>query len=366
MFLNTIKDLKKKLKPNKYKKVFILTGKKSFFSSGINKLIEKSLTTQKSFFYFKTSKIPEIDELKKIIIKINKFKPDLILAIGGGTVLDLAKIANSFDNVKNLHSRIIGSKYKIKKKRPLFAIPTTAGSGAEITANAVIYINKIKYSVEDNSLIPNFYLLVPKVIINLDRKIKASSGFDAIAQSIESLFSKKSNSKSLYFAKKSLRISLSNYINFVKKPSISNTYKMCIAANLSGRAISISKTTAPHALSYPFTSYLGIDHGHAVSLTFIDFLKFNYKNLDFADTKFNLKDRYNLLFKLTKSKNIDELENYVLNLLKNVGLETDLNKLKINIEKFIPKILKGVNFQRLANNPVKLSILDIKSILKNK
>ena len=366
MFLNSIKDIKRNLKPNKYKKVFVLSGKKSFFSSGISGIIKKSLTTQKCFFYFKTSKIPEISELKKIIIEINKFEPDLILAVGGGTVLDYAKIANSFDNVENLKSRIINSKYKVIKKRPLFAIPTTAGSGAEMTANAVIYINKVKYSVEDSSLIPDFYTLVPEIIIGLNRKIKASSGFDAIAQSIESLLSKKSNGKSVYFAKKSLRISLSNYSNFIKKPSTSNTYKMCLAANFSGRAISISKTTAPHALSYPFTSHFGIHHGHAVSLTFNDFLKFNYRNLHLADTNFNLKERYNFLFKLTRSKNINDLDHYISNLLKNANLETDLNKLKININKSIPKILTGVNLQRLSNNPVKLSVLDLKSILKNK
>ena len=73
-----------------------------------------------------------------------------------------------------------------------------------------------RYSVEDSSLIPDFYTLVPEIIIGLNRKVKASSGFDAIAQSIESLLSKKSNSKSVYFAKKSLRISLSSYSNFIK------------------------------------------------------------------------------------------------------------------------------------------------------
>ena len=85
-----------------------------------------------------------------------------------------------------------------------------------------------------------------------------------------------------------------------------------------------------------------------------------------ADTNFNIKERYNFLFKLTKSKNINDLDHYILNLLKNANLETDLNKLKININKSIPKILTGVNLQRLSNNPVKLSVLDLKSILKNK
>ena len=74
---------------------------------------------------------------------------------------------------------------------------------------------------------------------------------------------------------KSLKFSLANYIDHIKNPSLENTFKMCLAANFSGKAISISKTTAPHALSYPFTSYFGINHGHAVSLTFNDFLKFS-------------------------------------------------------------------------------------------
>ena len=65
--------------------------------------------------------------------------------------------------------------------------------------------------------------------------------------------------------------------------------KMSIAANLSGKAISISKTTAPHALSYPFTSYFGIPHGHAVSLTLNDFLKFNYEHLKYSVSNFDLK-----------------------------------------------------------------------------
>ena len=68
-----------------------------------------------------------------------------------------------------------------------------------------------------------------------------------------------------------------HFINYVQKPTVNNTLKMAIAANLSGRAISISKTTAPHALSYPFTAYYNISHGHAVSLTLNKCLNFNFK-----------------------------------------------------------------------------------------
>ena len=141
---------------------------------------------------------------------------------------------------------------------------------------------------------------------------------------------------------------------------------MCLAANFSGKAISISKTTAPHALSYPFTSHFGLDHGHAVSLTFNDFLKFNFKKIQYANCNFNLKERYKILFNLTNTSNIEELDLFINNIKKKANLESNLKKLNIDINKSIPLILKGINLQRLSNNPIKLKISDLKFILKNK
>ena len=131
----------------------------------------------------------------------------------------------------------------------------------------MIYINKIKYSIEDKHLKPFSYFLIPSLIIKNSKELKSSAGFDAISQAVESLVSVKSTLKSIAFSEKSLNLSLKNYLNFIKKPSFENCSKMSLAAMYSGRAISITKTTAPHAVSYPFTSLFNISHGHAVSLT---------------------------------------------------------------------------------------------------
>lgn len=163
----SISELSQLLKPNKYKKIFILSGKNSFFLSGAKKILDKSANNKEFYFYLKKSKIPEINELKDIIFKLKGFDPDLILAIGGGSVLDYAKIANSIKYNENLELQIKKGECNIKKYRSLFAIPTTAGSGAEVTSNAVIYIKKIKYSVEDKSLLPEKFLLIPELIIGL-------------------------------------------------------------------------------------------------------------------------------------------------------------------------------------------------------
>ena len=364
---STKKDLELFIKNKSFKRFFVLAGKNSYKLSGAKKFFDKVLKNTQSKIYFKYSSFPDYSELKKITFAIRKFSPDLIIAVGGGSVLDYAKIANVLEISKNLDKKIINSNYSIKKKNAkLIAIPTTAGSGAEVTSSSVIYINKIKYSIEDKILKPDYFFLIPDFIKGASKKIKSAAGFDAISQAIESLISKRSNAQSVQFAKKSLKISLKYYLNFLKNPNLTNTSAMSIAANLSGKAINISKTTAPHAVSYPFTSIYNISHGHAVSLTLNDFIRFNYLNLKYAKCNFDLKKRYEILFSLIGGKTLNDLDSYLSNLKKNANLETNFNKLGINLEKGLPKIMSGINNSRLLNNPINLNMQDVKFILLRK
>ena len=150
----------------------------------------------------------------QIINSIKKFSPDLIIAAGGGSVLDYAKIARVLQDEEDLDKKIIKSNYILKEfSTKLLAIPTTAGSGAEVTSNAVIYVNKIKYSVEGELIKPDFFFLIPDFIRGASNEIKSAAGFDAISQSIESLVAKKSNNESVDYAKRSLEISLKYFLS---------------------------------------------------------------------------------------------------------------------------------------------------------
>ncbi len=287
-----------------------------------------------------------------------------MIAVGGGSVLDYAKMANVVEITKNLDNKIVNYSYPIKKKlTQLIAIPTTAGSGAEVTTNAVIYIDKIKYSLESEIIKPDYFFLIPELVIKATKKIKSSSGFDAIAQAVESLISKKSTSQSINFAKKSLSISLKYYLDYLKKSNFENTSAMCLAANLSGKAISISKTIAPHAISYPFTSLYNISHGHAVSLTLEKFLKFNFINYKKANCNFDLNLRYKSIFSIFGVRDIIELENFFIEMKKKAKLEDNFKKLKINLDSNIDRLIDGINLLRLQNNPIILNNNDIKTIL---
>ena len=361
--ISTTTDVLKHINDKSFKKIFILCGKNSFFTSGANNLLKKINNKETKFFY-KQSKIPIIEELIEIINEIKNFKPDLFLAIGGGAVIDYAKIANVVDNRPDLAELILNYSFPFKKKyTKLTVIPTTAGSGAEVTSNAVIYLNGIKYSFESELLVPDFFFLVPEFLISAPNKIKASAGFDAIAQALESLVSVKSNEKSVEYASKSLRVSVNSYVAFLDNPTLKNATEMSIASNLAGKAISISKTTAPHAISYPFTSLFDVSHGHAVSLFFESFFKFNFENFDKSNTPFDLKKRFDLIFNLFDVSDIDSFNSKITLMKKKAKLQDDLIKLNINIKKSSGDILKGINLLRLSNNPIKITDKDIIKII---
>ena len=361
--ISSSEDILKYINDKSFKKIFVLCGKKSFVNSGAENLLKKIKNSEVKLLY-KKSEIPILEELIDIIKDIKNFKPDLFLAIGGGAVIDYAKIANVVDIRPDLAELIVNYTYPFKKKyTKLAVIPTTAGSGAEVTSNAVIYVDGIKHSFESELLIPDHFFLIPEFLISAPNKIKASSGFDAIAQALESLVSRKSNDKSVEYASKSLRVSVNSFISFINEPNMKNATEMSIASNLAGKAISISKTTAPHAASYPFTSLFNISHGHAVSLFFEKFFKFNYDNIDKSETSFDLKKRFDLIFNLFDVQDINGFNSKISLIKKKANLEDDLTKFNIDIIKSSEDVLKGINLLRLGNNPVKIDGKDILNII---
>ena len=362
--INSTEDIKNFINDKSLKKIFVLCGKKSFITSGAEIFFKKLLDNKDVKLFYKISEFPVLEELIKIIKDIKNFKPDLILAVGGGSVIDYAKIANVVDIRDDLKNLIVNYSYPFKNKyTKLAVIPTTAGSGAEVTSNAVIYVDGIKHSFESELLVPDNFFLIPEFLISAPNKIKASAGFDAIAQALESLVSKKSNEQSVEYASKSLRVSINSYISFLNNPNLKNATEMSIASNLAGKAISISKTTAPHATSYPFTSLFNISHGHAVGLFFENFFTFNFDNLNRSETIFDLKKRFDLIFNLFDVKNINDFNTKISSIKKQAKLEDNLKKLNINIEESSEQIIKGINLLRLGNNPVKINGNDIFKII---
>ena len=113
--INTLEDIKKFLNDTSFKKIFIVCGKNSFSLSGAKEVINESLINKNTKYFYKKNEIPIYEELIELIKEIDKFKPDLILAIGGGAVLDYTKVANTLSLEEDLKNKIINGSYQIKK-----------------------------------------------------------------------------------------------------------------------------------------------------------------------------------------------------------------------------------------------------------
>jgi len=341
----------------KEKKIFIITGKKSYNSFDVNKFFK--FCNCEVIFYFKKNSIPEINELKKIIKKKNKARPDIIIGVGGGSVLDLSKMTASLQDEKIQLSST--KKIKFSKKSKLILIPTNAGSGAEATNFAVLYDGKKKYSLISNKMIPDQVFFYRNTLVNYNKKKKLSSALDILCQSIESMFSVKSNKKSLKYSLSALKILKNNMFKYMNnnKAAFKNMFE---ASNFAGKAINISKTNVPHALSYYFTLKFKVDHGYAVFLNFFGFLNFLYNNIN---KSLFLKSRFAVLFNVFDiSKRQKEPYNLLFKKITDmIGAKISYASFFIDRNKELKNIVAEVNLERLKNSPIKLKKKDIQKII---
>ena len=348
--ISKLDEIINKIQP---KEILLVTGSNSFEKSGAKNLLMPILDHYKIILFEKNSGSPEQSEIDQGVESMEKKSVQLIIAVGGGSVLDTAKLIN-FQCLKV----------------PLIAIPTTAGSGAESTHFAVVYKNKTKYSIADETILPNYVFLFPELIYNLPKQTSATAGFDALAQGIESFWSINSNRESERLSEQAIKICFNYLKPAVCDHSVSAMQQMQIGANLSGQAINISRTTAPHAISYPMTSYFNIVHGQAVALTLSEILKFNFgiTEIDCNDKRGVqfVKNKLNKLLKIICANTAQEASEKLKTLAKDIDLQTKLGEVGIDSDEKIELILKhGFNSERMKNNPRKITRDDLNTILFN-
>lgn len=341
---------------NPYKNVMVITGKNSYEASGSKNLISKILDGCQITIFNNFNVNPDIDEIKIGYETAKKIKPELIIAIGGGSVIDAAKIIHMMFSSNLNHEMILiacqDEMYK-HKKVPLIAIPTTAGTGSESTHFAVLYKNEKKYSVSSPKMLPEIVYLDSKLCMSNSSYQNACSGFDALAQAIESYWSKSSNIISRHYALKSLDIIIENFqnaVNFNKSRGY-HLSRMLLASNYAGKAINITKTTGPHALSYGITKKLNLPHGHAVAITLGAF--FLLHNKQYHGVKNELKSFKKINGHLIKKTGTD-VSSFLYSLMKEFDMEYDLDRLKID-NQMIDMFVENVNLERMTNHPIKLN-----------
>ncbi len=369
---NSINKLKTILRKNTFKNIFLITGKDSFEKTIIKEKLLKILKNYDYIQFNDFSPNPKLNDIKKGLDLFKSQDFDVIIAVGGGSVLDMGKSISILSTNDNSPIDLIVKKKEIKKKGiPLIRIPTTAGSGSEATHFAVVYIDKDKYSLaEPEYLQPEYVIVDPQFTYSLSKKNTAVSGLDALTQAIESFWNINSTDESKNYAKKAIELILNNLIKAVNTPDKKSRYNMVIAANYAGKAINITKTTACHAISYPITSYFNIPHGHAVALTLPSMIVFNsdVSEDDIIDSRGveYVKKVMKELISIIGASDFIEAREIIRNLIINIGLEIKLENLHIKTQEDIELIIKnGFNPERVKNNPRLLTETKLRKILND-
>lgn len=305
---------------------------------------------------------PSVNQLASIRQGL-KILPDVIIAMGGGSVIDIAKILIALDgfgydkNPSQLLDIINEKKYLGGQRttKGLIALPTTAGTGSELTRWATIWDteNKKKFSVEREDLYPNTALVDPFLTIGVPRSITKSTGLDALSHAIEAYWSTKSNPIVRRLSAQAITAIVNHLRIAIESPeNITAREGMCLGAVLAGLAFSQTRTTACHALSYPLTVRLGIPHGIAVTISLIPIMRLNWNTIQEKD----------LFLSAFGASSIDDVESVLERLMHQDGL--------ISLKNYgvtqgdMEKLLDDNDFMqaRLGNNPIHLSLPQIKKI----
>lgn len=191
---------------------------------------------------------------------------DAIVAIGGGSAMDVAKCIKAYTGMKGDGNNGAWLKQSITiNSIPFLTMPTTAGTGSEATRYAVIYYNGTKQSVSSESLIPGTVLMDPRSLITLPLYQKKATMMDVLCHAVESFWSVNSTSESKAYSRRAINLVMTNMDKYLENTERGRS-SMLLAANIAGKAINIAQTTAGHAMCYKISGLFGCAHGHAAML----------------------------------------------------------------------------------------------------
>ena len=297
---------------------------------------------------------PDIRLLERVLCDVSR--PDLIVAIGGGSSIDLAKAISALYKYKNDDVlNLIKNKSYLSNNDfiPIVAVPTTAGTGSECTKWATIwdFDDCKKYSIDADYLYPSESWLVPELTVTMDFDMTLATGLDALAHAMESYWSVPSNSYTRVLARNSISL-IHKYLHLVLDNLDNLEYRkyMLMGSFFAGLAFSNTRTTACHSISYPLTMMFGINHGFAVAITLFEVLK---RNWEYLKEKELFLDSWDV-------KNLDDIGDWFDNVS---GCKLKLSNFGVKKED-IPKIVeKATTGGRMDNNPIIFNKNDINYIL---
>jgi alcohol dehydrogenase class IV len=309
---------------------------------------------------------PTIQNVETVFkAQIEPFAPQAILSIGGGSVLDAAKLFSvRLTNDEPLRSWL-GIDLIKKPGVPTILVPTTAGTGSEVTPNAIVTLpdESLKVGIVSRHLLPQIVILDAELTLGLPKPITAATGMDAFVHSLESYISTKANPISDMFAMDSMRLIGANIVEAYRNGhSLKAREAMMLGSMYGGLALTAAGTAAVHALAYPLGGMFNVTHGVANAMLLPHVMAFNLDAIE--DRLANVARALDLATKaesdqVAARKLIEKMEEWTAA----VEIPQDLRKFGVSEEHLDALAEAASKVKRLlGNNPKALTLDDMKSI----
>lgn len=328
--------------------VFVVCGKT------LKADIQYQLANYQADFFDEVTPNPSYDTIARGVQRFCSGTYSVIVSIGGGSAIDTAKCIKLFATMRH-KSDFLENRFGYSPVKHI-AIPTTAGTGSESTCFAVMYYENKKLSIDHGSALPDIALLDAELLKTLPDYQKKSTLLDALCQSIESIWAAAATEESIAYAKGCMEEILANYRDYLNN-STAALQPMLQAANLSGKAINLTRTTAPHAMSYRLASMYHISHGHAVALCMAPILDIMYYHSQRNDALRQKMEIISACFH--KAAIADAIAAFKL-------LVKEMDFAPVTVAEWdVEELAASVNIQRMQNHPVAFSHEEIRGIYRS-
>ena len=362
----SIEKIKEIIAKEKSQKVVVFSDE-GIKATGLLDILTKQLDVTGVQYHVFTDCKPEPSylQVEAVVDMVQGQECDLIIGLGGGSVMDAAKLASVLKGAPYTIKDLLNDPTQAEKKVKTVMIPTTCGTGSEATCNAIVAIpeEKSKKGIVNDNMIPDYVILDAQMIAKLPKAIVAATGVDALAHVVECFTSKKATPFSDCYALEGAKLIFANIREAYNNPdNMDAKNKMLIGAYYGGIAITGSGTTAVHALSYPLGGKFHIAHGVSNAILFAHVMKFNKDAC--AERLAVLCDAINPAY---AEKTVEEKADYVIDqiadIVKVTNIPTDLTQYGVTMDDLDFLVTAGSQQQRLlVNNMKELSLDDIRNI----
>ncbi|HUX20048.1 MAG TPA: iron-containing alcohol dehydrogenase [Spirochaetia bacterium] len=309
---------------------------------------------------------PTVENLSQLHQRTKDMSVSWVIGVGGGSVLDAAKILSVLRTNELGVREIIGTDLVKRAGTPLCLIPTTAGTGSEVSPNAIVTIpeEELKIAAVSPFLLPTFSIVDPSLTLTAPKGVTAATGMDAFIHSFESYLSKKANPMSDMYALESIRlISRSILEAYESGSSLKARENMMYGSLYGGMALAAAGTAAVHALAYPLGGKLKIPHGVANAMLLPHVFEFNVEAV--GDRVLPIGEAMGVYSGVDRKECANSILQRLRDWVTRLGIPQDLAQWGLKDSGILELALAASKVTRLlVNNPREMSVADIEEVYK--